>query len=196
MIKTIYKAFPKANYFINLGNNKSLIYIFKNQLFKECDLYFNVNLEEDKINTPSNSIYLDLNKNEIKIKIIFDILKELIDKNKMTLSLLYKLNNDKNDNDTKNIGSKIMNFIEEKELVIISNMLNDIYSIQSEGIFKEKYPNNPKFYEYFTKIFSLFDIKDTIVQNINDNYYNSRLLIQYLKYKKIKKDTLKYKTLN
>ena len=195
MIKTIYKAFPKANYFINLGNNKSLIYIFKNQLFKECDLYFNVNLEEDKINTPSNSIYLDLNKNEIKIKIIFDILKELIDKNKMTLSLLYKLNNDKNDNGTKNIGSKIMNFIEEKELVIISNMLNDIYSIQSEGIFKEKYPNNPKFYEYFTKIFSLFDIKDTIVQNINDNYYNSRLLIQYLKYKKIKEDTLKYKTL-
>ena len=62
MIKTIYKAFPKANYFINLGNNKSLIYIFKNQLFKECDLYFNVNLEEDKINTPSNSIYLEKQK--------------------------------------------------------------------------------------------------------------------------------------
>ena len=99
----------------------------------------------------------------------------------MTLSLLYKLNSD--DNIFKNINTNLMNYIEEKELVIISNMLNDIYSIQSEGIFREKYPNNIKYYEYFTKIFTFFDIKNIQEgENINDNYYNSRLLIQYLKY--------------
>ena len=145
----------------------------------------------------ANSIYLDLNKNEIKIKLIFDILKDLIDSNKTTLSLLYKLNEGNNNDANKNINNKIMNHIEEKELVIISNMLNDIYSIQSEEIFREKYPNNLKYYEYFNKIFSLFDIKYNVIngKNINDNYYNSRLLIQYLKYKKIKEDSLKYKTL-
>ena len=195
MIRTIYKAFPKANYCINLGCNKLLKYIFENQLFKDCELKFNYNSEENDINT--NNIYLDLNKNEIKIKLIFDILKDLIDTNKTTLSLLYKLNDGSNSEINKNINTKLMIHIEEKELVIISNMLNDIYSIQSEEIFREKYPNNLKYYEYFNKIFSLFDIKYNTLngKNINDNYYNSRLLIQYLKYKKIKEDSLKYKTL-
>ena len=196
MLKILYKAFPKANYCINLGCNKLLKYIFQNQLFKNCELIFNYTSEEnDVIN--ANSIYLDLNKNEIKIKLIFDILKDLIDSNKTTLSLLYKLNDGNNNDANKNINNKIMNHIEEKELVIISNMLNDIYSIQSEEIFREKYPNNLKYYEYFNKIFSLFDIKYNVIngKNINDNYYNSRLLIQYLKYKKIKEDSLKYKTL-
>ena len=192
MIKTIYKAFPKANYYINLGNNNLLIYIFKNQLFKDCTTI--INSEENKSILSSNNIYLDLSKNEIRIKLIFDYIKDLIENNKMTLSLLYKLNSD--DNIFKNINTNLMNYIEEKELVIISNMLNDIYSIQSEGIFREKYPNNIKYYEYFTKIFTFFDIKNIQEgENINDNYYNSRLLIQYLKYKKIKKDSLKYKTL-
>ena len=197
MIKTLYKAFPKANYFINLGNNKLLIYIFKNQLFKECDLIFDIDnsFKEDKNNLSTNNIYLDLNKNEIKIKLIFDILKDLIETNKNTLSLLYKLNSNNNEYKIKEINNKIMNHIEDKELVIISNMLNDIYSIQSEEIFREKYPNNSKYFEYFTKLFSLFDINDNNVNNINDNYYNSRLLIQYLKYKKIKEDSLKFKTL-
>ena len=195
MIKTLYKAFPKANYYVNLGNNKLLIYIFQNQLFKEIDLNFVNNFGIDK-NISSNSIYLDLNKNEIKIKLIFEVLKDLIDTKKMTLSLLYKLNNDYNYDKNKEINSKIINYIQEKELVIISNMLNDIYSIQSEEIFREKYPNNLKYYEYFIKILSLFDINtDSNGKNINDNYYNSRLLIQYLKYKKIKEDSLKYKTL-
>ena len=191
MIKTLHKAFPKANYYINLGNNKLLICIFKNQLFKECNIY--INSDETKNNISSNNIYLDLNKNEIRIKLIFDFLKDLIETNKMTLSLLYKLDSD--DETFKQINKKLMNYIEEKELVIISNMLNDIYSIQSEGIFREKYPNNIKYYEYFTKLFTFFDINDIEGTNINDNYYNSRLLIQYLKYKKIKKDSLKYKTL-
>ena len=205
MIKIIYKAFPKANYFINLGNNKLLEYIFKNQLFKQCEIYFNMNFEENdnniinnNINTSTNNIYLDLNKNEIKIKLIFDILKELIDTNKITNSLIYKLNEENNNNeeDKKIIKTKIINNIEEKELIIISNMLNDIYSIQSEEIFREKYPNNLKYYDYFNKIFFLFDINNNSNgKNINDNYYNSRLLIQFLKYKKIREDSLKYKTL-
>jgi hypothetical protein len=177
MIKTLHKAFPKANYYINLGNNKLLIYIFKNQLFKECNIY--INSDETKNSISSNNIYLDLNKNEIRIKLIFDFLKDLIETNKMTLSLLYKLDSD--DETFKQINKKLMNYIEEKELVIISNMLNDIYSIQSEGIFREKYPNNIKYYEYFTKLFTFFDINDIEGTNINDNYYNSRLLIQYLK---------------
>ncbi len=191
MIKTLYKAFPKANYYINLGNNKLLIYIFQNQLFKECTIYINSDINKNI--TSSNNIYLDLNKNEIRIKLIFDFVKDLIETNKTTLNLLYKLNND--DDTFKKINTKLINYIEEKELVIISNMLNDIYSIQSEGIFREKYPNNIKYYEYFTKILNFFDINNIEGTNINDNYYNSRLLIQYLKYKKIKKDSLKYKTL-
>ena len=204
MIKTIYQAFPKGNFYINLNGNKLLIYLFKNNFFKESEINFVINFDEDKtIKTSSNNIYLDLNKNEIKIKLIFDILKELIDTTKISLSLFYKLNNNINNNIEEknnkiNINTKFMNYIEEKELIIISNMLNDIYSIQSEGIFREKYPNNVKYYEYFTKIFSFFDIiniNNTKGININDNYYNSRLLIQYLKYKKIKEDTLKYKTL-
>ena len=191
MIKTLYKAFPKANYYINLGNNKLLIYIFQNQLFKECTIYINSDINKNI--TSSNNIYLDLNKNEIRIKLIFDFVKDLIETNKTTLNLLYKLNND--DDTFKKINTKLINYIEEKELVILSNMLNDIYSIQSEGIFREKYPNNIKYYEYFTKILNFFDINNIEGTNINDNYYNSRLLIQYLKYKKIKKDSLKYKTL-
>jgi hypothetical protein len=73
-------------------------------------------------------------------------------------------------------------------------MLNDIYSIQSEEIFREKYPNNSKNYEIFLKIFNIFEIVQSN-EGINDNYYNSRLLIHYLKYKYIKEDSLKFKTL-
>jgi hypothetical protein len=88
----------------------------------------------------------------------------------------------------------INDYIDEKELLLISNMLNDIYSIQSEEIFREKYPNNSKNFDIFNKIFNIFEINQTC-NGINDNYYNSRLLIHYLKYKQIKEDSLKYKTL-
>ena len=50
-------------------------------------------------------------------------------------------------------------------------------------------------YVFFSFVGCYFNINNTKGININDNYYNSRLLIQYLKYKKIKEDTLKYKTL-
>ena len=196
MIKIIYKALPKANYYIKLDNNKLLIFLFQNQIFKNSNVYFS-----EKIETNSNNVYLDLSQNEVKIKLINDILNELIENKKLRFSLLYKLkrNNIKNDKENEKeenneLNKKINNYLEGAELLLISNMLNDIYSIQSEEIFREKYPNNSKNYEIFTKIFNIFEINLTD-NKINDNYYNTRLLIHYLKYKNIKEDSLKYKTL-
>jgi hypothetical protein len=73
----------------------------------------------NNINTSTNNIYLDLNKNEIKIKLIFDILKELIDTNKTTNSLIYKLNeeNNNNDEDKKIIKTKIINNATKNKLI-------------------------------------------------------------------------------
>ena len=56
MIKIIYKALPKANYQIKLDNNKLLIFLFKNQIFKNSNVLF-----EEKINNYSNNVYLYLN---------------------------------------------------------------------------------------------------------------------------------------
>ena len=192
MIKIIYKALPKANYQIKLDNNKLLIFLFKNQIFKNSNVFF-----EEKINNYSNNVYLDLNEKEIKIKIINEILTEMIENKKLTFSLLYKVKNIKEkekENNNNELNKKINNYIDEKELLLISTMLNDIYSIQSEEIFREKYPNNTKNYEIFNKIYEIFEINQK-ENKINDNYYNSRLLIHYLKYKNIKEDSLKYKTL-
>ena len=192
LIKIIYKAFPKANYNIKLNNNKLLMFLFKNQIFKNTNIFFiDIN---NNLNSKSNNIYLDLSQNDIKIKLINEILNEIIENKKLTYSLLYKLkNNIEKEND---LNKKINNYIDEKELLFISNMLNDIYSIQSEEIFREKYPNNTKNYEIFIKIFNTLEIIQTDSdKGINDNYYNSRLLIHYLKYKNIKEDSLKYKTL-
>ena len=196
MIKIIYKALPKANYYLKLDSNKLLIYLFQNQIFKGSNVYFT-----EKTISKSNNVYLDLSINEIKIKLINAIIKELIENKKLIFGLLYKLkknNNNKaiedDDNSNNEFNKKINNYLDEKELLFISNMLNDIYSIQSEEIFREKYPNNSKNYEIFLKIFNIFEIVQSN-DGINDNYYNSRLLIHYLKYKYIKEDSLKFKTL-
>ena len=194
MIKIIHKAFPKGNFYIKVDNNKLLIFIFKNQIFKNSTLYFN-----EEIKSNSNNIFIDLSQNEIKVKLINEILGELIENKKLVFGLLYKLKNNikKSDKEQQNINDsnkKLNNYISEKELLLISNMLNDIYTIQSEEIFREKYPNNNKIFEIFIKIFNVFEINQT-GNGINDNYYNSRLLIHYIKYKNIKEDSLKYKTL-
>ncbi len=200
MIKIIYKALPKANYYLKVDSNKLLTYLFESQIFKGSNVYFT-----EKTNSNSNNVYLDLSKNEIKVKLINAIIKELIENKKLIFSLLYKLkknnnrnkiieDDDNNNNKNNEITKKINNYIDEKELLFISNMLNDIYSIQSEEIFREKYPNNSKNYEIFLKIFEIFEIVQTN-NGINDNYYNCRLLIQYLKYKYIKEDSLKFKTM-
>ena len=191
MIYNTYTAFPKAKYHINIKDNKLLINLFRNKILKKCDIFYN----EENIDNNENNIYLNLDKNEIKIKIIFQYLKNLINDTEIKFSLFYKLKLDENSINNNKIKNKTINFIEDKELILISNMLNDIYSIQSEGIFREKYPNNQKFFEIFTKIFDIFDIRFSNKNIINDNYYNSRLLIQYLKYGKIKEDSLQYKTL-
>ena len=193
MIKIIYKALPKAKYLIKLDNNKLLIFLFKNHIFKNSNVFF------EKKQNYSNYVYLDLNEKEIKIKIINEILTKMIENKKLTFSLLYKVKNIKEkekekENNNNELNKKINNYIDEKELLLISAMLNDIYSIQSEEIFREKYPNNTKNYEIFNKIFEIFEINQKN-NGINDNYYNSRLLIHYLKYKNIKEDSLKYKTL-
>ena len=193
MVKTIYKALPKANYYLKLESNNLLKFLFENKIFKGTNIYFT-----ETVISKSNNVYLDLSQNEIKIKLINEIMKDLIENKKLTFSLLYKLkNNIKNNDDEENINEyskKLNNYIDEKELLFISNMLNDIYSIQSEEIFREKYPNNTKNYDIFLKIFNIFEINQS-KNGINDNYYNSRLLIHYLKYKDIKEDSLKFKTL-
>ena len=200
MIKILYKALPKANYYIKLDNNKLLKFLFSNQLFKNSNVYFN-----ETLLSISNNVYLDFSQNDIKIKLINEILGELIENKKLVFNLLYKLKinkkdkNDKNDKEKEEennieLNKKINDYIDEKELLLISNMLNDIYSIQSEEIFREKYPNNSKNFDIFNKIFNIFEINQSC-NGINDNYYNSRLLIHYLKYKQIKEDSLKYKTL-
>ena len=193
MVKTIYKALPKANYYLKLESNNLLKFLFENKIFKGTNIYFT-----ETVISKSNNVYLDLSQNEIKIKLINEIMKDLIENKKLTFSLLYKLkNNIKNSDDEENINEyskKLNNYIDEKELLFISNMLNDIYSIQSEEIFREKYPNNTKNYDIFLKIFNIFEINQS-KNGINDNYYNSRLLIHYLKYKDIKEDSLKFKTL-
>ena len=159
MIKIIYKALPKANYHIKIDNNKLLIFLFKNQIFKNSNVYF-----EEKINNYSNNVYLDLSEKEIKIKIINEILTEMIENKKLTFNLLYKLKNLKekernnNNNNSNELNKKINNYIDEKELLLISTMLNDIYSIQSEEIFREKYPHNSKNFEIFKKIYEIFEI--------------------------------------
>ena len=188
MIKTLYKAFPKANYYIKLENNKILKYLFNNQFLKNCEIFY-----DEKIKTSSNNIYLDLGNNDIKNKLMKEILYSLIENKKLVYSLIHKLKIKKDK--TKDINQKINNYINDRDLNLISNMINDVYNIQSEGIFKEKYPNNPKDFEIFLKIFDILDIIQINNNTINDNYYNTRLLIHFLKYKHIKEDTLRYKTL-
>ena len=83
---------------------------------------------------------------------------------------------------------------EEEEINLISTMVNDIYNIPSETAFLEKYQNNPNYFSIFKKIFNLFQIQD--INITNDNYINSRMIIQLIKYGKINKESLNYKCLS
>ena len=73
-------------------------------------------------------------------------------------------------------------------------MVNDIYNIPSETSFLEKYQNTPNYFSIFKKLFSLLEIPDTYITN--DNYLNSRMIIQIIKYGKINQDSLNYKCLS
>ena len=186
IIKNIYNIFPKSNYFININNNKLLIYLIKNKIFIEASS-INFNKENKNIYFKSNNIFINLS-NDICIKIIKELLTNLIKNNmqyKYLLNALKISNNNKNDLE--------YNYIEENEISLISKMINDIYEIPSENSFNEKYQNTQETKSIFEKLFYLTGIS---TKNLfNDNYYNCRIIIQYLKYGNIREESLNYKCL-
>jgi hypothetical protein len=184
IIKNIYRTAPKANYYINVKN--SLIkYLLKNQiLLGVSSIKYNIEIKD--INYNSNNIYLTID-NEMCIKIISESILNLI---KISLRNKYLLNIIKSSTKINEIG----NFIEEDEINLISTMVNDIYNIPSETSFLEKYQNTPNYFSVFKKLFSLLEIPDTYITN--DNYLNSRMIIQIIKYGKINQDSLNYKCLS
>ena len=184
IIKNIYRTAPKANYYINVKN--SLIkYLLKNQiLLGVSSIKYNIEIKD--INYNSNNIYLTID-NEMCIKIISESILNLI---KISLRNKYLLNIIKSSTKQNEIG----NFIEEDEINLISTMVNDIYNIPSETSFLEKYQNTPNYFSVFKKLFSLLEIPDTYITN--DNYLNSRMIIQIIKYGKINQDSLNYKCLS
>ena len=184
LIKGIYKAAPKANYYINVNNNL-IKYLLKNQILIGISS-LNYNIEIKNINYRSNNIYLDIN-NDMCIKIISEILFNLT---RESLRNKYLTNIIKS-NETQNEEDYL---IEEDEINLISTMVNDIYNIPSETAFLEKYQNNQNYFSIFKKIFNLFQIKD--INITNDNYINSRMIIQLIKYGKINKESLNYKCLS
>jgi hypothetical protein len=184
IIKNIYRTAPKANYYINVKN--SLIkYLLKNQILSGVSS-IKYNIEIKDINYNSNNIYLTID-NEMCIKIISESILNLI---KISLRNKYLLNIIKSSTKINEIG----NFIEEDEINLISTMVNDIYNIPSETSFLEKYQNTPNYFSVFKKLFSLLEIPDTYITN--DNYLNSRMIIQIIKYGKINHDSLNYKCLS
>ena len=185
LIETAYKAFSKSNYYVQFGQNNLLKYIFTKQIIKSTNIYFS--LEETQ--TISNNIYFDLSQNELKINLLKELLVTLLNKTKLTKIILMENKNTLEDN----YFNLLVNDLSTNELFEVSNMLNDIYNLRSEELFREKYPNNTNSYSTFNKIFN--SLKLTF-NNINDNYYNSKLLIQYMKYGRIKENKLRYKCLS
>ena len=184
LIKGVYKAAPKANYYINVNNNL-IKYLLKNQiLIGVSSLKYNIEMKN--INYKSNNIYLNIN-NDMCIKIISEILFNLT---RESLRNIYLVNIIKSNE--KHIDEDYL--IEEEEINLISTMVNDIYNIPSETAFLEKYQNNPNYFSVFKKIFNLFQIQD--INITNDNYINSRMIIQLIKYGKINKESLNYKCLS
>ena len=184
LIKGIYKAAPKANYYINVNNNL-IKYLLKNQILLGVSS-LNYNIEMKNINYKSNNIYLNIN-NDMCIKIISEVLFNLT---RESLRNIYLVNIIKSNE--KHIDEDYL--IEEEEINLISTMVNDIYNIPSETAFLEKYQNNPNYFSVFKKIFNLFQIQD--INITNDNYINSRMIIQLIKYGKINKESLNYKCLS
>ena len=184
LINGIYKAAPKANYFINISNNL-IKYLLRNQILIGVSS-INYNIEIKNINYKSNNIYLNIN-NDMCIKIISEILSNLT---KESLRNKY-LTNIIKPNEKQNEEN---NFMEEEEINLISVMVNDIYNLPSETSFLEKYQNNPNYFSIFKKIFNLLEVQD--INIVNDNYMNSRMIIQLIKYGKINKESLNYKCLS
>ena len=183
IIKNIYNIFPKSNYFININNNL-LIYLFKNKILNGASS-INFNKEYKDIIFKSNNIFFNLS-NDICIKIIKEFLMHLV-KNAMQYKyLLNTLNNNKNYFD--------YNYIGENEIILISKMINDIYNIPSETSFNEKYQNNQETLSIFKKLVYLIGLSN--IKLLNDNYYNCRMIIQFLKYENIKEESLNYKCLS
>jgi len=184
IIRSIYKYAPKANYYINVNNNL-IKYLLKNQiLIGVSSIKYNIEIKD--INYNSNNIYLNID-NDMCVKIISEFILNLI---KISLRNKYLLNIIKSG--TKQ--NEIENFIEEDEINLISTMVNDIYNIPSETSFLEKYQNTPNYFSVFKKLFTLLEIPDTYITN--DNYLNSRMIIQIIKYGKINHDSLNYKCLS
>ena len=186
LIKNIYNIFPKSNYYINT-NNKLLEYLLKNKILNGASS-INFNLDRNAIIFKSNNIFINIS-NELGIEIIKEMLSEIINNNiefKYLKNLLKISENNKDDS--------IVNFIEENEIILISKMINDIYSIPSEVSFNEKYQNNQQTSSIFKKIFSFMEIPAKFI--LNDNYYNCRIIIQLLKYGQIKEESLNYKCLS
>ena len=188
IIKNIFSVFPKANYYINV-NNKLLKYLLKNDiLIGASSIIFNVNKNNNNNIFKSNNIYFNLT-NDICIKIVKELLYDIINKNiqyKYLMNILKKSNNKSDEFD--------YNFIEDNELILISKMINDLYNIPSESSFNEKYQNNQENLDMFKKIFYLLGI--TPKKIIKDNYYNCRIITQVIKYGNIKDDSLNYKCLS
>ena len=160
-------------------------YLFSNKILINVSS-INFNKEIKDINYKSNNIYLDIN-NELCIKIISEILNDLIFdsmRNKILINML-KFTNKSND---------IANLMEEEEINLISNMINDIYNITSETSFLEKYQNTSLNFSIFKKFFNLLEIPITNIAN--DNYLNSRIIVQLIKYGNINLESLNYKCLS
>ena len=190
MIKKIYNIFPKSNYYLNI-DNKLLMYYFKNKILIGVNS-INFNIEKDNIKSKNNNIFFNLS-NIICIKIIQEILLN-ITRNNIKYKYLSKLIKSSNNSRNNKIDEIEHHFIENTELNYISKMINDIYNIPSESSFKEKYQNSQQITDIFTKIFNILDLPKRKI--INDNYYNSRIIIQYIKYEYIKEGALDYKCLS
>ena len=184
IIKSLYKSAPKANYYINMNNNL-IKYLLKNQILIGVSS-INYNIEIKDIQFKTNNIYLDITS-ELCIKIIYEILSNFIKNSLRYKYLLSILKSSTKQNDSENL-------VEEDEINLISNMVNDIYNISSETSFLEKYQNNPEYFSIFKKLFFLFEIPETNI--VNDNYINTRMIIQLIKYGKINPESLNYKCLS
>ena len=186
IIQDIYNIFPKSNYYINI-NNKLLIYLFKNKILAGASS-INFNIEKNNIYFTSNNIFINLS-NDLCNMIIKEIISSLI-KNNMKYKYLLKILKLPNNKD-EDIN---YNYLEENEIILLSKMINDIYNIPSEFSFNEKYQNNPQSLSLFEKLFYLLGIQNKYLKK--DNYYNCRIIIQFLKYGEIKEEKLNYKCLS
>ena len=184
LIKNIYKSAAKANYYINVENNL-IKYLLRNQILIDASsINYNIEIKDIKYNT--NNIYLNISS-EMCIKIIAEILFNLINNSLRNKNLINIIN-------TSIKKNEIENYMEEDEINLISNMVNDIYVLPSETSFLEKYQNSPNYFSMFKKIFFVLEISDYNITN--DNYLNSRMIIQLIKYGKINQDSLNYKCLS